>query len=424
MKKSHSIWGIISKFIKNKDGSTLPFVALAIPVVMGMVGLGTDASLWVSQKIALQTAADASVIAAGWEIAQESEDYMDTVALEEAQNNGYDSSANGELLLQIVDQTADTVTLSVSLTQDAQTFFSRIVFQDPVRVTAQAQALITNVDGKFCVLALDESNPGALTTSGTATINMPSCGLAINSNDPAALNLTGDVSIDVNNVRIAGNYDTAGNSVSFEYGSMHVGTTPLDDPYADLEVPSFSGCDENNASYNSTSTLSPGVYCNGINISGDNAIDFEPGVYIIDGGDFKVTGSGALLGEGVTFILTGSGNNYAQVDISGSRTVEFSAPQEGEDWEGITFFQDRNAPQRHNLQNKLVGTSEIIMNGVAYFPSQGLWFGGDNTLTGGDSPCTLLIAKTVTLAGNPGLGNNCDGYGIAPVQEPNVKLIL
>ena len=416
------VTSVTSRFIRNRDGSTLPFVALALPVILGMVGLGTDASLWMSQKISLQAAADSAVLAAGWEMAKESENYMNDAALREAVRNSYDSSANGELTLEIVEETDDGIVLSVSLSQDANVFFSRVIYSEPVRIAAQAQALVAGGNGEFCVLALEDEDSGALTTQGSVEISAPNCGLASNSTDDSALSMAGNVDVSVDNVRIAGDYNISG-SVNFEYNSISSDTSALRDPYEDLEIPDFGGCDENNTSVNSSATLSPGVYCNGLDISGNNTIEFEPGLYIIDGGDFSVTGSGSLSGEGVTFILTGSGSDYAQLNISGSRSVSFTSPLEGEDWAGITFFQDRDAPQANNLQNKIVGTSDIALNGAVYFPSQGLWFGGDNSMTGGTDPCTRLIARTVTFSGNPAFGNNCDGYGVEDIGEPNVRLI-
>lgn len=73
----------------------------------------------------------------------------------------------------------------------------------------------------------------------------------------------------------------------------------------------------------------------------------SPGVY---GGTLNVNGQCELIGEGVTIILTGDGNDYADVDISGGRSVELSAPEAGDNWEGIVFFQDRDAPTRDNLR--------------------------------------------------------------------------
>lgn len=271
-------------------------------------------------------------------------------------------------------------------------------------------------------MALEEIDSDAASTFGSVVVDAPSCGIAVNSSDDEAFKLSGNADVTIGEVRITGNYDVSG-SVNFVYDSLKTGQSPLDDPYEDLEVPEHSTCDERNMRVNSSTTLSPGTYCGGIDISGNNDVEFEPGVYIIDGGDFKVTGGGQLYGEGVTFIMTGSGNSYAEVDISGSRVVEFSPPMAGEDWAGITFFQDRDAPQNDHYQNKIVGTSDILIDGVMYFPAQGLWFGGDTTILAGDSPCTKMIARTVTLAGNPRLGNNCEGYDVEDFGTPSVTLL-
>jgi len=420
---SDSIKKNLIKLIKNENGSVLPIVALSLPVILGLVGLGTDASLWMASKRSIQFSADAAVIAAGWELAQGTTDNMDAAAVREAQRNGYNPTADGRLEIEILAQDEEGARIAVTVSQSAETFFSKIIFQSDIRVSAYAEALISDVDGQFCILALEDEDDGALTTSGSVSISAPSCGIAVNSSDDEALQLSGNVEVEVSNVRVSGDYDINGCSADFTYDSLKTGQSPLSDPYDDLEVPEFEGCDFNNKKVTSSTTLSPGVYCGGIKISGNNDVTFEPGLYIINGGDFKVTGSGSMFGEGVTFILTGSGNDYSQLDISGGKDIEFSAPETGEEWSGITFFQDRDAPEGNNLQNKLTGTSDLTFNGVAYFPSQGLWFGGDSSSTGGQAPCTKLIARTVTFSGNPSLGNNCANYDVEDIGPPTVKLL-
>lgn len=64
-----------------------------------------------------------------------------------------------------------------------------------------------------------------------------------------------------------------------------------------------------------------------------------------------------------------------------------------------------------------------MLDGVAYFPSQGLWFGGNTTVLRNDQACTKFIARTVTLAGNPRMGNSCERFGVEETGMPSVKLI-
>lgn len=412
----------LKRYFRDESASTLPLAALAFPVILGFAGLGTDAAYWMSEKRELQAAADAAVLAAGYELANDSSDYMDTAAVREAQRNGYHSDANGVLQLNTVSSGSDGTVLAVTLTQDANTFFSQIVFTNPIRVSAYAEAHISGVTGNFCILALEELQDDSLSTFGAVNVEAPSCGLAVNSNSPEALTLTGNSSVEVGTVRVVGDYDTKGGSVNFIYSDLQTGTAPLEDPYADLEVPDDGPCDENNLKVNSSTFLTPGRYCGGLDISGTNDIELDPGVYIIDGGDLKITGGGTITGDDVTIILTGDGNDYAQVDISGNRELELYASDSG-DYSGVVFYQDRNSPYSKNAENKIVGTAKISLNGAVYFPNQGVRFGGNSEFIGQTEPCTRLIARTVTLAGNPAIGNNCEGYDVEDIGTPTVRLI-
>lgn len=407
------------RFIESTRGSVLPFVALSLPIILGTVGLGTDAGMWLSEKRHLQRAADAAVLSATWELAYKSENTMKTVAYDEALKNGLNTSRGGQMVL----TEADNDIIWVTLSQRTELFFSSLIFEAAPTVSVSAAAQVDQHPSQFCVLALDESVDDAFTTYGSSDVNTPECSVAVNSKSDQAFTLSGSAAVTLGDIYIAGQSEI-GSNVDFTYDTMKEGKRPIEDPYAGLEVPDFNKCDYTNFHVSSDTTLSPGVYCKGLAISGTNDVVMEPGVYIIDGGTFKVTGGGSLIGNGVTIILTGSGNNYAQVDISGGRYVELSAPLKGEEWAGIVFYQDREAPQKDNLENKITGSNDIIFDGAAYFPSQGLWFGGNTTIATEEEACTQLIARTVTIAGNPRMGNNCDEYGVEIFSPPSVDLIF
>lgn len=410
------------QYLKDHKGSVALTTAVALPAIIGMVGLGTDMGYWMAEKRNLQTAADAGVIAAGWEVAQRSEQYMGSAALKEAVNNGYRASENGQINLEMVDDTYDSITLRMDISHDSKRFFSKFFLSDAARVGTVAEARISGIDGRFCILSLEKFDADSTSTFGSVVIDAPDCGIAVNSSDESAFSMTGSSEVTINDIRIVGGYDI-GNNADLTYNTLRTGQTALADPYADLEMPELDACDYNKAKVNSSSTLSPGTYCGGLSISGNTDVEFEPGVYIIEGDNFKVTGGGSLYGDGVTFLFTGSGSKYAGMDISGSRNIEFNAPQTGEDWGGVLFFQDRNAPTDDHYQNKLTGSGDVLINGVGYFPSQGLHYGGTSSLSSSDAACTKLIARTVTLAGNPLLGNNCNDYDPNDIGLPIVKLV-
>src|SRR5207244_12344798 len=71
------------------------------------------------------------------------------------------------------------------------------------------------------------------------------------------------------------------------------GATPEPDPFASVQPPTYSGCDHSGLVkvHNATTTLNPGTYCAGITIDASSNATFNPGLYIVRGGDIKVTGN-------------------------------------------------------------------------------------------------------------------------------------
>ncbi len=425
LQKTTNIFGqFLQSYARNRDGSVLPIAIFTLPIILSLAALGIDAAAWMAQKRTMQISADAAAIAAGWEYAQGQSELMEASATREAANNGYDPSANGALRLQTNSDVEGGTLVSVTIAQDAPMYLTPLVYSGAIRISASAEAMVSGGGGsELCILALEEDDRSAVGTFGTVEIEAPECDVAINSEHDNAMQLTGNVDLELGDVSIVGGFDVNGNSADYEFASLSEGAAAAADPYEDMDVPEYDDCDYNDLRVNSDDTLSPGVYCGGLDISGNNDITMEPGLYIMNGGTMKVTGGGTLEAEEVTIIFTGSGNDYAGMDISGSREVTLSAPEEGDDWAGIALFQDRNAPDRSNLENKIVGTSDIRFDGVAYFPSQGLWFGGNTNTLGSDAPCTKLIARTVTFAGNPRLGTSCDAFGLETTGNPEVRLI-
>ncbi|MCB1556673.1 MAG: hypothetical protein KDJ15_05100 [Alphaproteobacteria bacterium] len=414
------------KFFRDRAGSIMPMTALVLPLVLGMTGLGVDVSMWALEKRNLQAAADAASIAAAWEIANDVEDMAETSANREAENNGYDPSMAGDLSLVIATNQDGNITVTTALEQDARVWFSRVFYDGTMRTGARATALVTDPIGDFCILSLDPTESGAVSAVGNVTVESEGCGIAINSNDDEAMDLTGVTFIDMKDINIVGDYEV-GNNVTLQYETLTTGSPRTPDPYQNLEIPEYGACDENNFHASGDATLTPGVYCGGISISGNGDIALEPGVYIIDAGDFSATGGGTLVGDGVSIILTnstGNNNQWGQFDVSGNREVTLTAPDEGEEMEGVAIYQDRNAPDGGNQCNKLIGTSAINLDGAAYFPSQCFQIGGDHSLASpGTNPCSRIIARTVKLNGNPYIANNCDGSAAKDIGQILVRLI-
>lgn len=411
-------------YVTDTKGALLPVAAVMFPVILGMAGLGIDTTQWMMERRNLQNAADAAAIAAAWEVANGYYDTYETTGLREAEKNGYDPSADGsDLDVALTTAEDGSLRVTANLTSPARLWLSNLLFDGDVRLANAAATAIIEPTGNYCILSLDEDADSAISADGTADVIAAGCGLAVNSNSENALGFGGNVTVDVGDVSIVGGHDV-GNNVDFTYSSMRTNARPVPDPYRDLDVPSCGGCTTfNNQRVNGGGNLTPGIYRGGLTISGNGTVNFAPGVYIIDGGDFRVTGNGAMVGEGVTFILTNSGNgSVGNINISGGKTVTFSAPAEGDDMEGILIYQDRNA-SASNQGNSFTGTAALNIDGVIYTPSRSLDFGGNNTSE--SDTCTKLIANTVRFHGTPGLGTNCeDRDEIEDIGIPSVRLVL
>src|SRR6185312_11429696 len=138
-------------------------------------------------------------------------------------------------------------------------------------------------------------------------------------------------------------------------GTFDDTNSPAPDPFASASFTMPGGCDVNSYS-GSPATISPGVY-------------------YINGGSFKINGGGSLTGNGVTIVLTGSGANYATVQINSTAVISLNncAPTACPGpIDGLAFFQDRNAPPSPPVgnDNTFNGSSNMNINGGIYFPNQ------------------------------------------------------
>jgi hypothetical protein len=228
-------------------------------------------------------------------------------------------------------------------------------------------------------------------------------------------------------VDIVGAYSHSGGTL---LAALNTYAPSVSDPYSGLYATNgvnslvTQNCLATNRNVNvsQSKTLSPGVYCGGLNISGGTVV-LSPGVYILQGGKFSVSG-GIVSGVGVTFILTCSSppcsstsGGWATASLTGG-VSNFSAPTSGS-WAGMLFYQDYDDPTGNNDKDSLTGGLNTL-NGVLYFPTQPL------TYTGGlaAAPCTEIVAWTVTFTGGGTVGFNCAGMGVAAIGNSGVKLAL
>lgn len=406
------------RFGRAKSGAIALITALCLPVVVGFVGMGVEVGLWYQAQRGLQTATDAAAISGAYEAGR---GYSNSVITESATSsaakNGYDGTKNDSITVNYPPVsgafTGDTKAVQVTMTRDMQLLFTSLFLAHPVTIKTSAVAVLDS-SGDFCVLGLDPTASGGVSVGGTANVNLD-CGIAANSNASDAIqvyghaDLTASTASTVGGITVSGSGDMTTVSPTTEYA------LPAQDPYSDLDGPTNTTCDYNSTTKVSNGdavALSPGVYCADIRVTG-GAVTFLPGTYVMRGANLKITG-GSVLGVGTFFYFTEKNGTYAQVDITGG-TINMSAPTSGT-YQGVLFYQDRNAPTGSGYVNKINGNSATQFNGALYFPAQTIDYTGGS----GGSGCTVLIGDKVTFSGNADMHTDCSSQG---TKEPAATIV-
>ena len=284
-----------------------------------------------------------------------------------------------------------------------QLYFARVLGIETADVVTEATAWSPSGGSDVaCVIALNPSGT-SISISGSANLNFL-CGMAANSTSSQSLSVTGESSVVVSDITLVGDYYKQPDSVLEPLPVTDAPETP--DPLDHLVVPSYSDCDYNLTRVSANATLSPGVYCGGLETKDGANVTLSPGVYILDGGEpgLLFAGGSTVEGDGVTLILT----NNAKADISGLSTVTLSAPTSGT-YAGVLIFQDPNAPTGGD-PNMINGDSLDTFTGALYFPNQFLQFQGSANLS---SSCMQIIARDLEFSGDVTVGNECESMGYA-----------
>jgi hypothetical protein len=423
----------LQRLAADRRGAVAITFAIVLPVVVGAVGLGVETGLWYNSKRQVQTAADAAALAGAIERQRGMGPAVLAAAREGAARNGFED--DGETV--VVELYSPPITgpnLGRTTAIEARVFrrhaalFSAVLGGEAVTVSGRAVANAA-FNGRACVLALDPAASGAITSQGLPLITMAGCIIAANSAHDTAIVVGGNSTLSAESLWIVGDY-SLGSGTNLDLARPPVTRTyAINDPYAGIEMPSIGGCDATNLRINpsQTRTLSPGVYCGGMQINGDATL--QPGVYIMDRGDFEVRAHARVRcactspEEGVTIILTSSGDASAigKVQINGGADIVLRAPSDPTaDYRGLAFIQDRRAPA--GAVSKLNGGASQSFRGALYFPAQRIeWSGSSDTTLPG---CVQLVARMVTFLGNSAIDNEaCNEGGVNTIPIIEIRLV-
>lgn len=419
---------IVHRLRRDEDGAMIVVIALMMTALMGLLGLGVEVGTWYMERRTLQTAADAAAIAGALENARGNRAAMTTAAAKEAVRNGTGAGDSVQLFSPptsgaFVGRT-DAVEAIVTRRQPA--LFSAVLNAGPATITARAVALL-NDTGRACVLALDGSRASAVLARGNPDVQMAGCMIASNSNAATAIDMGGNAFVNALSIWTAGGIAVSGNASLRLAQPATTHSWPLPDPYAGIGVPPLPTCASPKVTkINKTQALPKGVYCGGLDVSGNTHLKLEPGEYYLDQGNLTVQGNVTIdcptcIADGVTIVFTStrSSSLIGGLRLSGNLDVTLRARGgPGVPFPGIVFYQDRRAPAGTNL---VTGNTVMNISGALYFPAQDIqWTGNNSTASAG---CVQIVALAVTFTGNAALGNDaCAAVGAAPIVTTAARL--
>ncbi len=432
----------------NQRGQILILVTLAAIPMFAIAGLVTDLGYMQYVRRSTQTAADAAARAAmiqfhsanfgssyscgGSVVCQAAPKFCDPAigvpanAIENgclyAKQNGFLHSSSQDVTYTSGVSASPPTTVGLSsasywvtfrVTQIVPQLFSAVAGNTSGMVTSRATAAITGA--RSCIYALNPTASGAVSVGGTASLTS-SCGIYVDSSDGSALGTNGGGTIS------APEYDVVG-GVSTHYAltpTPNTGAPPAADPLASMPAPDAPTyhCDYKNYSAPNWSnpTLSPGVYCGGIQIKNNN-YTLNPGNYILVGGGLTTQDANSnIAGSGVMFYNTFGATNkgtysYSPISIAATSTVNLTAPTSGT-YTGILFFEDRSAPASSDTYG---GGSSAVYQGTIYAKNAAITMYGNSSVS---AQYTIVVADTIKLIGATGFSDNYSSLtGGSPIKR-------
>jgi Flp pilus assembly protein TadG len=347
---------------KSDSGQTLMFVAIAMPVMLGFLGLGIDMGYMRYTRRQVQMAADAAAIAA----ANEAESclgltncalYETTAEAAVATDNSFpnvtaylNGSGNGKgnSACTATPGSGDTVVLvnnppqcvvndpnqnnhyvvEAIVSENVPTLFGRVLGMGSVTVTARAEAGLPG--GGNCVYTFGKNPSNGSSENGITLVLgvfQSPCGVVDESTEPdgffsgAFYCLAGSFTAPYIGV-VGGAENLLCNTSSITSGI----TTPQPaDPLAYRQTsmeaaappPSTCGTTPSGKSFSGSNkevqvglgtslgvgnfTFSPGTYCGGISIGPGANVTFSPGIYTLTGNGLAITVGANVAGTGVAF---------------------------------------------------------------------------------------------------------------------------
>ena len=392
---------ILRSYLRSTSANMAIMTAIALPALLGVLGLASDYAQFSSKRSELQGAADKAALAAAKELSLATS----SDATIEAAAKSFASAATKNDIQTRVNIEKGGAAVTVQVQESWTPFFAHFLGADITPVIVKATAELVG-QAKICVLTLDESGSDVLELDNGGRLQANGCGVFVNSKHSEAISLKNRSEISADITCAAGGVSNRGTITP----AAMTDCPQVEDPLSSRPAPTVGACDFNNRKINSgTVTLSPGVYCGGLTLTGSAKITLSEGTYVIKGGPLTFGGNAVVTGTHVGFFLSGTG---AKLDFKGSAVINLSGPKDG-DMAGLLFFADRSESEDHKISSSNTQT----LTGTVYLPTGKLRV-DPGAKVAENSAYTAIIAREIEIDQGPELVLNSD-YGATDVPVPD-----
>jgi len=416
-------------FFDERSGVVAVLVALALPVLVGSMGLAAEASYWYVHQRGMQNAADAAAIAAAT-------NGTSTYAAEAQAAAAQDGFQNGSGNVTVAASNPNTATgcaancYVVTVSDKVPLFLSQVVGykgtggKGTTTLTATAVATSAPTAYPYCILALGGSVTD-ITTNGAPKTNLNGCNVMSNTNATCNghnLNATHGDAHGTNNgcgitqrsnvpvvndpyKSLASNIpaDTCGGSFPNNYPQEgKKGTLPVSNQWSGPYT--LSGYK---------------VVCGDQQVTGNTTIIAPSNaVLVIENGQLDITSGSTLQtssGSGLTIVFTGSNNASSHIP-NGGGTLDIAAPTSGT-WSGMALYQDPSLTT--NVDISAAGNSPTWnISGMVYLPNSNVTLSGAVSKASNGTTCFGLVVGDITINGTGDIFANDTGCSAAGLNLP------
>ncbi len=423
----------LCRFSRDRRGVAVLLVALALPALIGTMGLAAETSYWYMHKRSMQNAADAAAIAAATNASSTYAAEAAAVATQYGFTNG-----SGNITVSATNPgTAagcQTNCYVVIVSDKVPLFLSKVVGYtgDPGKsgsTAMSATAVTTSVlipGYPYCILALAASGAEGITSNGAPKANLNGCDVM--SNTTATCNghnlgaSIGDAHGTNSGCGIVQNSNVPTVTDPYSGLASNIPTNTCSSYPQEPQKKKDSPLPASNQLSGSLTWSGDVIKCGDVQLTGNTTINATSNaVLVIENGQLD-TGSYTLqtaANSGLTIVFTGTNvAGYTQTPTGGG-TLDITAPTSGV-WSGIAIYQDPKLTVSANIDFSAAGNSPTWnITGLVYLPHASVTFSGAVNKSSNGASCFGLVVDNITINGTGDIFANdtqCSSAGLTLPQ--------